>query len=299
MALYRNISTTFWSDTKVYEDLNISERYLFLYLLTNTQTNLCGCYEIGMRRAVGDTGLDTKEIETIMGSLQNQHHMIRYDADNREVLILNWHKYNWTVSEKFLKAVAGELAHIKTPEFREYLVNLLSERYGIDTVSIPYAYPMDTLSFEEPYPMDTSVATVTVTDTVTDTEIYIPEKPETHSEETKEIIGYLNQKAGTNFRASGTNTKKHINARLNEGYSVEDFKTVIDKKCDTWLKTDMAKYLRPETLFGSKFESYLNEPRGDPARGRKDAYTAFPQREYSGASMEEIERQMLWKGDRA
>ena len=43
-------------------------------------------------------------------------------------------------------------------------------------------------------------------------------------------------------------------------YSLDDFKTVIDKKCVDWMNTDMQKYLRPETLFGTKFESYLNQP---------------------------------------
>lgn len=53
--------------------------------------------------------------------------------------------------------------------------------------------------------------------------------------------------------------KKHINARLNEKYTVDDFKKVIDKKCNEWIGTEYEKFLRPETLFGSKFEGYLNQ----------------------------------------
>ena len=74
------------------------------------------------------------------------------------------------------------------------------------------------------------------------------------------IIGHLNEKAGTNYRPTSKATQGHINARLAEGYTVEDFYTVIDKKCAEWSCSDMAKYLRPETLFGSKFENYLNAP---------------------------------------
>ena len=63
-----------------------------------------------------------------------------------------------------------------------------------------------------------------------------------------EIIDYLNKSAGTNYRASSRNTVLHIQARLNEGYKVEDFKKVIDVKCSEWLKDEkMKKYLRPET----------------------------------------------------
>lgn len=75
-----------------------------------------------------------------------------------------------------------------------------------------------------------------------------------------EIIDYLNEKAHKNYKANSKTTKKHVNARLNEGYTLSDFKQVIDNRCATWLKTDMEQYLRPETLFGSKFENYLNAP---------------------------------------
>lgn len=75
-----------------------------------------------------------------------------------------------------------------------------------------------------------------------------------------EIIDYLNSKAETKYRYSSEKTKKFIRARINEGYTIEDFKTVIDKKVLDWKNSDMATYLRPETLFGTKFESYLNQP---------------------------------------
>ena len=73
-----------------------------------------------------------------------------------------------------------------------------------------------------------------------------------------EIIDYLNKKTHKKYKTNSKTTKKHINARLNEGYTLSDFKQVIDNRCATWLGTDMEQYLRPETLFGSKFESYLN-----------------------------------------
>ena len=73
------------------------------------------------------------------------------------------------------------------------------------------------------------------------------------------VIDYLNKKANTNYRASTKNTQSFINARVKEGYTVEDFKKVIDSKSKEWLNTDFEKYLRPATLFGTKFENYLNE----------------------------------------
>lgn len=73
------------------------------------------------------------------------------------------------------------------------------------------------------------------------------------------IVSYLNEKAGTKYKATTAKTKSAIKARLSEGFTVDDFKTVIDKKCAEWIGDDkMEKYLRPETLFGTKFEGYLN-----------------------------------------
>lgn len=74
----------------------------------------------------------------------------------------------------------------------------------------------------------------------------------------KDIIDYLNLKTGSKYKPTSKATKEHINARLKEGFTLEDFKTVIDNKTEEWKGTDFEQYLRPLTLFGTKFESYLN-----------------------------------------
>ena len=86
------------------------------------------------------------------------------------------------------------------------------------------------------------------------------------------VIDYLNRKANTNYRSSTKNTQSFINARVSEGFTVEDFKKVIDSKSKEWLNTDFEKYLRPATLFGTKFENYLNEAnkKGPTAAGPKE-----------------------------
>jgi phage replication O-like protein O len=76
----------------------------------------------------------------------------------------------------------------------------------------------------------------------------------------KDIIIHLNLQTGKTFSAETKATQSHINARWKEGFTLDDFKTVIDNKCTSWLHDHkMSIYLRPETLFSSKFESYLNE----------------------------------------
>ena len=72
------------------------------------------------------------------------------------------------------------------------------------------------------------------------------------------IIDYLNKKVDKEYRYVESH-KKHIRARLNEGFTINDFKSVIDIKVAEWKETDFEKYLRPKTLFGTKFDDYLNQ----------------------------------------
>jgi uncharacterized phage protein (TIGR02220 family) len=80
-----------------------------------------------------------------------------------------------------------------------------------------------------------------------------------------EIIDHLNTVCGTGFKASTKETRAHIQARWKDGFRLNDFKAVIDKKVAEWLTDpEMSPFLRPQTLFGTKFESYLNQKQPPP-----------------------------------
>ena len=104
------------------------------------------------------------------------------------------------------------------------------------------------------------------TSTVESTRISVDDAEEEEEEEEERrnniytpVVTYLNEKAGTKYRASSAKTRKVIHARVSEGFTLEDFIAVIDKKTAEWMGTEWEKFLRPETLFGPKFESYLNQ----------------------------------------
>lgn len=105
-------------------------------------------------------------------------------------------------------------------------------------------------------------------------------RPKTIEYPYKIVIDYLNIKAGTAYQDKSRDSRKHIKARFDEGYSVDDFKKVIDIKVDEWASdSGMAKYLRPSTLFGAKFEGYLNQKPGKPAKPKsKNDFHNFEQR---------------------
>lgn len=157
MAIYRNISTNFWRDTKVMDLFSPEDKYFMLYCLTNTYTNLSGCYEVSIKQMSRDTGYNEETIQNLLHRLDEKFDIIKYDFNTNELFIKNWHKFNWTSSQKLDKPLLNEIKAIKSPIFKEILANLYNKR---DTVSIPYTYPTDT----------TVSVTVSVTDTVTDTD---------------------------------------------------------------------------------------------------------------------------------
>ena len=75
----------------------------------------------------------------------------------------------------------------------------------------------------------------------------------------EDIVNFLNQATGKNYKTNSVINRKFITQRLNDGFTLEDFKQVISVKSTNWLGSKMEQFLRPETLFSNKFESYLNE----------------------------------------
>lgn len=153
MAIYRTIYMNFWKDTKIVDDFTPEDKYFMLYCLTSDYTNLCGCFEISIKQMATDTGYNTETIERLLERFEKIHKIICYNKKNKEMLIKNWYKYNWTKSEKLDKPLLKEIENIKTIDFKAFVTDLYNKR---DTVSIPYTYTMDTSD--------------AVTDTVTDTD---------------------------------------------------------------------------------------------------------------------------------
>jgi uncharacterized phage protein (TIGR02220 family) len=98
---------------------------------------------------------------------------------------------------------------------------------------------------------------------VTTAKVKVPRQPKvkpiTNDDLIVEIIDFLNECTGKSYKATSKVATININARLKEGYTKDDFVKVISVKATKWLNTKFEDYLTPNTLFGNKFESYLNE----------------------------------------
>ncbi len=155
MAIYRNIQMSFWTDSKVVDDFTPEDRYFYLYLMTNPHTNLAGCYEISLKQASDETGYTKDVIMNLLERFENVHNVIRYSKETKEVLLLNWSKFNWTRSKDFQKPLNKEIEAVKNAEFKRFLQDSID---GVGTVPRPSSDGVGTTD------------TVTVTDTVADTD---------------------------------------------------------------------------------------------------------------------------------
>ena len=107
---------------------------------------------------------------------------------------------------------------------------------------------------------EVSLVSLTVDDTVDEQTVDSNKSRNSTRTPYKEIIDYLNEKTGRKYKHKAKINQRVIKARMNEGYTIEDFKAVIDKKTAEWNDDEkMKEYLRPETLFSTKFDRYLNE----------------------------------------
>ena len=126
MAIYRNVQLSFWTDNKVEDDFTPEDKYFYLYLLTNPQTNICGCYEVSYSQMTNQTGYNKDTINRLLDRFEKVHNIIRYCKGTKEILILNWYKYNWSKSEKTLTGVDAVAKHIKCNEFKEYIFEVIN-----------------------------------------------------------------------------------------------------------------------------------------------------------------------------
>ena len=141
MAIYRSVHLSFWTDNKVEDEFTPEDKYFYLYLLTNPQTNICGCYEVSWSQLTRQTGYNKDTIIRLLDRFENVHKIIKFNAENKEILIIHWHKYNWNKSEKTLTGVEKVASYIKTESFKEYIFSVV-KCIRETSVDMGYTYPI-------------------------------------------------------------------------------------------------------------------------------------------------------------
>ena len=136
MAKYRALQTNFWDDGFIM-DLTPEEKYFYIYLITNSRTTQCGCYELPYRFAEMQTGYNRETVEKLINRFI-EYKKIKYNPNTKEILILNWSKHNFTGSPKVMNCILKEIEDIKCIDFKNELYK----------ICIGYGYPIETLCID-------------------------------------------------------------------------------------------------------------------------------------------------------
>lgn len=160
------------------------------------------------------------------------------------LVIKHWKIHNYIQKDRYRPSLLPEKALLSVTANKEYVEDL-------GDVS-----SMDTKCIQNVRVGKVSIGKSSIGKSSIGKNTYCPSLPSV----AEDIVTFLNSMVGSNYKSTTGKTRKLIASRLAEGFTIDDFKAVITKKAKEWQGTDMAQYLRPETLFGTKFEGYLNQP---------------------------------------
>lgn len=311
MSVKRVVDTSFWSDDKVIDNFSPEDKLFMLYLLTNPHTTQLGVYTLSRKQAAFEIGWSVETIGTLLDRFERVYKIIKCSPETNEIAIVNFLRYSIIAGGKpVADLLQKEIMQVKDKSLLVYVAKRVLQFKNINATvkevceKILLKEKESTKEKEEnqnqnqnqndndndndkSYPKsyhdsynDSSTTRTTI------------RKDTNFSSQAKDIIDYLNAKLDTKYKTDNKKTLDLIKARIKEGFSLDDFKAVIDKKVLEW-NTDpnMYKYLRPMTLFSTKFESYLNQPIKTPCQKSISKLQNFEPRKYD---FEEIER-LAWE----
>ena len=138
----RLIDTELWNNEQIVEEFTCDDKYFWLYLLTSPHGSICGVMRYSPAIIGRDMGLHKDTIENLVYRFENNYKLIVVDKETKELLILNWYKWNWSTSGKLLQSVINSKETIKSVFIQELVQERIDFVTGkTDRVSIPYAYP--------------------------------------------------------------------------------------------------------------------------------------------------------------
>ena len=132
---YRLVYTDFWTDPKVLEEMTPEDKYFYLYLLTNPNTNMIGIYKITKKQIAFELGYSIESVNCLFDRFTNNYKLIKYDAETREIFIKNYAKYNLNKGGKPINdCIKKELKSLKNVDWLKEVVDIIPNENIRDTV---------------------------------------------------------------------------------------------------------------------------------------------------------------------
>jgi len=264
LSIKRIVDTAFWEDSKVIDKYSVEDKYFLLYLMTNPHTTQVGIYKLPRRLISFETGYTVESVTVILERFESKYNNIVYDYETQEIAVLNSLKYSIVKGGKpVADLLTKELSKIKNDK----LILKVYENLMIFWERSTRDFDKTVKKLFETELEKRNVPIIFNDNDNDNEESYHESYDESYDESSKnnipysKIIEYLNEKTNKRYKVT-QKWKDLIKARWNEGQREDDFKKVIDVKTQQWIESsEMNKYLRPQTLFGNKFDEYLNEYR--------------------------------------
>ena len=224
----------FWNDSGT-KNLTNEEKLFYIYIMTNESCNASGCYRLDIEKAKNELGMDKRTFMIYLDRLKSK---MSYIESTQEIIIFDYYKFFWDTSKINSKKLRFYTEEIKHKPFKDYVLSTYNAVVNNDDI-------IDSVK----------------NNLLEDISIENSKKNKDIHNLCRAVISYFNEKCGTRYSYLSDSICDLIAQRYNEGFvSFEDYKIVIDKKYFQW-KDDktMEQYIRPYTLFGDKFQNYLNE----------------------------------------
>ena len=251
MAIKRIVSTEFWTDKKVVEQFTPEDKLFFLYLLTNPHTTQLGIYPFIPKVAAFEIGYSKDTVLSLIERFE-RYEIIMFSNSSGEIAVKNYLKHSIVKGgTPVYDLLVKEANLVKDKSLLRFILSANSDSLN-DTV--------------RKFINDIEKDNENEKENDNDNEDSYHESYHESSDDITEAIvdkciSYLNSVSGSAFKAKTESNRRFIRARIKEDYSFDDFKRVIDNQWIKWKDTDMAEYMRPETLFNAtKFQSYINAP---------------------------------------
>ena len=252
MGVKRVVDIAFWTDDKVVDMFSPEDKLFMLYLLTNPHTTQLGIYKINEKQMAFEIGWSRDTVQVLLERFEKKYELIMLSPETKEIAIKNYLKHSIVKGGQPVEDLLNkEIGEVKNVALLKYVIDSIKDYKNLNKTVHAIIKKNDNDN---------------ANDNDNDNDVSYPDSYHDSSKPSKiepkhynNIISYLNKKAQTNYKSTSAKTRSLIDARLKD-FTEADFYTVIDKKVKEWLgDSKMQGFLRPETLFGTKFESYLNQ----------------------------------------
>ena len=260
---YSQIYTKIWNDEK-FRQLSPEAQRFYFYVLTSPHSNMAGYYLLPKTYIERDMVTLPKGLDKPFTELLDKG-FIRYDEESSVILIPNYFRYNSLDNKNQRKGANNRAKELPDNTLVKDFKEICKKYYPDGYETLTEGLVEGSGNTENRKQKSESRKQKTENE----------DNSEEPSPSYKEIIDYLNEKADRSYKSSTDKTRTKIKARFDEGFDLSDFKNVIDTKVAEWLDdSEMDQFIRPQTLFGTKFEGYLNQSMPDDAEDKRETATS-------------------------